>query len=131
MSRGKFRLVSALGTFLDPIADKIFVIVVLLMLVAIGRIAGPACILVIIILTREFIVSGLREYLGPLGIKMPVSRLAKWKTGVQMVATGLLIVAPYVPGGEIIGLILLTIAAILTAFTGWHYMRAALPHLQD
>ena len=96
--------ITEFGTFLDPISDKIFVATIMLMLVATDRVDGAWVVLVIFILVREFTVSGLREFLGPKGIKVPVSALAKWKTAVQMIATGLLIIGPYIYGGILLGL---------------------------
>ena len=127
----KYHMVSGLGTFLDPISDKIFVSTMFLTLIATGRLAGFGALLVILILTREFVVSGLREYLGPLGVKVPVTKLAKWKTTVQMIAAGALIVSPFVPYGYAIGIVLLLAATALTLVTGWDYLRTGLPHLRD
>ena len=121
---------SDFGRFLDPIADKIFVVTVLLMLVATDRIEGVWVIAVIIILMREFLVAGLREFLGPKGIVLPVTTLAKWKTGLQMVATGFLIVAPALGTmAHWFGLLGLSAAAVLTAVTGWEYMKTGWAHI--
>ena len=125
----KFDQVSELGKLMDPIADKIFVAALLLMLVANGRIDGFWVIAVIIILMREFVVAGLRAFLWPKKMKLPVTNLAKWKTTVQMIATGILIVAPYIPYGFEVGLGGLAIAAGLTAITGWIYVTAGLKHI--
>ncbi len=127
----RYAQTSALGTFLDPISDKIFVVTVLLMLVAVDRVTGVWVLTIIVILVREFLVAGLREFLGPKNIQMPVTPLAKWKTTVQMVATGVMIVAPYIPLGEIVGLLGLTAAATLTVMTGWTYLRTGLAHIRD
>ncbi|MAF97270.1 MAG: CDP-diacylglycerol--glycerol-3-phosphate 3-phosphatidyltransferase [Micavibrio sp.] len=121
---------SEFGAMIDPISDKIFVVTILLMLVAVERVDGAAVLCVVIILTREFIVSGIREYLGPQGVKMPVTNLAKWKTTLQMVALGVLIVAPYIWGGQIIGMLLLLGATGITAYTGWGYLKKALEFLR-
>ena len=86
--RGAQGAVSRLGVFLDPIADKIMVAAVILMLVATGHIAGANVIAALVILLREIAVSGLREFLAPLHVSVPVSRLAKWKTTLQMVSLG-------------------------------------------
>lgn len=126
----KYNQVSNFGTFLDPISDKIFVVVILLMLVATQHITGIFTLAVIVILVREFVVAGLREFLGPKNIKLPVRPLAKWKTTVQMIATGILIIGPYFSLGEVIGLLGLTAAAVLTVITGWQYLRASLPYLR-
>lgn len=121
--------VSEFGKFLDPIADKVFVATIMLMLVATQRIDGLWVICVIIILMREFLVAGLREYLAPKGIKLPVTSLAKWKTATQMLALGLLIMIPVLPGIAIIGLALLAIAAGLTVVTGWTYLKTGMRHI--
>jgi len=124
----KLNIVSPFGTFLDPIADKVFVAVLLITLVDIGRLEGLWTIPVIIIFTREFLVSGMREFLGPKNIKLPVTQLAKWKTTFQMIALGVLIY-----GGQALfaGQILLSLAAILTVQTGWGYLKAGLKHLNS
>ena len=124
----KMNIVSPFGTFLDPIADKVFVAIILIALVDIGRLDGLWTIPVIIIFTREFLVSGMREFLGPKDIKLPVTQLAKWKTTFQMVALGILIY-----GGEALtgGQITLAIAAALTVITGWGYLKVGLKHLND
>ncbi|MCF8496778.1 MAG: CDP-diacylglycerol--glycerol-3-phosphate 3-phosphatidyltransferase [Alphaproteobacteria bacterium] len=126
----KHNLISEFGTFLDPISDKIYVVTIMLMLVATDRITGLGVVLVIAILVREFLVSGLREYLGPKGIKVPVTDLAKWKTAVQMAATGILIVAPYIYGGWVIGFLGLAAATALTWITGWGYLKAGLEEMK-
>lgn len=127
----KYNQITAFGTFLDPISDKVFVITILLMLVAVDRITGIFVLAVIIILIREFLVSGLREYLGPKDIQLPVTKLAKWKTTVQMIATGLLILTPVSFTAEVLGLAGLTAAALLTAMTGWKYLQSAWEHIKD
>lgn len=127
----KMNQVSEFGTFMDPISDKIFVVTMLLMLVATGRIEGIFVIAVILILMREFLVAGLREFLGPKGIKLPVMKLAKWKTAVQMAATALLIIAPYNVTAEWLGLIGLILAAVLTLVTGWTYLKAGLSYMDQ
>ncbi len=127
----KFNQISAFGTFMDPISDKIFVVTVLLMLIAVDRLTGLWVLPVIIILTREFLVAGIREYLGPKNIKLPVTKLAKWKTTIQMVATGILIIAPYVSIGHFIGQAGLSAAAVLTVMTGWNYLKTGLQHIKD
>ena len=124
---------SALGQMLDPIADKLIVAAALLMLAANGTIAGWSLWAGVIILSREILVSGLREFLGSLSVSVPVSNLAKWKTVVQMVAIGFLLAGP--AGDKVwpyttnFGLTLLWIAAILTLYTGYDYLRATLRHL--
>lgn len=124
--------VSPLGRFLDPIADKLLVVAILIMLVASGTITGLAVVAALIILAREILVSGLREYLAELKVGMPVSKLAKWKTTVQMAALGMLLLAPALPGLpllQLLGDLLLWLAALLTAITGWDYLSRGLKHM--
>jgi CDP-diacylglycerol---glycerol-3-phosphate 3-phosphatidyltransferase len=126
---------SSLGRMLDPIADKLLVSACLLMLAADGTIRGWSLWAAIIILCREILVSGLREYLAELRVGVPVTRLAKWKTICQMVAIGFLIAG--VAGNRVlpqtteIGIALLWLSAILTLYTGWDYMRAGLRYMID
>ncbi len=124
---------SSLGRMLDPIADKLLVSAVILMLAANQTISGATLWAAVVILCREILVSGLREYLAELRVPMPVTAVAKWKTAVQLVALGFLIVGPsgesIVPGSVMIGLVLLWIAAILTLYTGWDYMKASYDHV--
>ncbi|PWR18528.1 CDP-diacylglycerol--glycerol-3-phosphate 3-phosphatidyltransferase [Zavarzinia aquatilis] len=123
---------SPLGRFLDPIADKLLVAAALLMLVAKGHIADFAVIAAVIILLREVLVSGLREFLAELRVGVPVSKLAKWKTTVQMIALGFLMVGRASPAAipsEDIGLWGLWGAAALTLVTGYDYLRAGLRHM--
>ena len=127
----KFDQVTAFGTFMDPISDKIYVSTIMLMLVATGRIWGVWVIFAILILGREFMISGLREYLGPKGIKVPVSQLAKWKTASQMLAIGVLIIAPYFMGGLYLGILLLVGACTLTLYTGWDYLKVGWEHMAE
>ncbi len=126
----KLNQASAFGTFLDPIADKVFVAALLVVFTATGRLPDIWIATVIIILAREFLVSGLREYLGPKNIRVPVSNLAKWKTALQMIATGILIIGPYdtlfMDGGRW-GM---AIAALLTVITGWTYMKEGMKYLR-
>lgn len=126
----KYNQISAFGTFLDPISDKIFVGVLLVLLVQFGRLDGLWSIPVLIIFTREFLISGLREFLGPHNVQMPVTKLAKWKTASQMAALGFLIIGPYVAFTLIVGQVLLLVAALLTVITGWGYLRAGLDHMK-
>jgi len=124
--------VSRLGIFLDPIADKIMVAAVILMLVATRDIVGIHLIAALIILLREIAVSGLREFLAQLQVSVPVSRLAKWKTTLQLVALGALILAGALPGEPWVqwtGLASLWGAAALTIITGWDYLRVGLKHM--
>ena len=143
--------VSRLGQFLDPIADKIMIAAVILVLAAQGYMRGPYVgdlhvIAGLIILIREIAVSGLREFLGPLQVSIPVSKLAKWKTTFQLVSLGALILggavhgAPCELGSEpciprpgqwihLVGLTTLWAAAALTVITGWDYLRVGLKHM--
>lgn len=138
--------VSKLGIFLDPIADKIMVAAVILVLTAQGVLRGPYVgdmhvIAGLIILVREIAVSGLREFLGSLQVSVPVTTLAKWKTTFQLVALGALILGGGLPdwnmtiGGIVanvphtVGLTTLWAAAILTLMTGWDYLRVGLKHM--
>jgi CDP-diacylglycerol--glycerol-3-phosphate 3-phosphatidyltransferase len=127
----KFNQITPFGRFLDPIADKVFVVTVLLMLVAVDRISGLMVLAVIVILVREFMVSGLREFLGPKNITVHVTPLAKWKTAVQMVATGCLIIGGTNALVDMIGEIGLCFAAAMTALTGWQYIKAGMKHIND
>jgi len=130
--------ISKLGQFLDPIADKIMVAAVLIMLISsrkanpVPEIEGLHIIAGLIILLREIIVSGLREFLAELRVSMPVSRLAKWKTTFQLVALGALILGGAVPKYEWVhdvGIVSLWAAAALTLMTGWDYLRVGLKHM--
>ena len=129
--------VSKLGQFLDPIADKIMVAAVILMLVGTrfedrAIITGIHLIPALVILLREIAVSGLREFLGGIQVSVPVSRLAKWKTTLQMVALGALILAGATPDYafvKLVGLATLWGAAVLTMVTGWDYLRVGLKHM--
>jgi CDP-diacylglycerol--glycerol-3-phosphate 3-phosphatidyltransferase len=126
---------SALGRMLDPIADKLLVASCLLMLVASGDIAGWSRWAAIVILCREILVSGMREFLAELRVGLPVSAVAKWKTTLQLVAVGFMIAGPagekILPGAVVIGLVLLWLAALLTLYTGWDYMNAGMKHVED
>lgn len=128
----RFAQVSAFGRFLDPIADKLLVALVLMMLVAFDRLHMPSLLPALVILAREILVSGLREFLADIRVSVPVSRLAKWKTGIQMVAIGVLLLVDGGPSSHLtlyIGETLLWIAAILTLLTGYDYLRAGLIHM--
>jgi cardiolipin synthase len=133
---------SSFGRMLDPIADKLLVSSCLLMLAADGTIMGLSLWAAIVILCREILVSGLREYLAELRVSVPVTRLAKWKTTVQLIAIGFLLAgragdafmaemmgsAP-APVVTYFGLLLLWISATVTLYTGYDYFRAGLRHL--
>jgi CDP-diacylglycerol---glycerol-3-phosphate 3-phosphatidyltransferase len=118
---------SALGRMMDPIADKLLVSTAIILLIATGGIAGWPIAAALAILLREIAVSGFREHLGPLGVIVPVSNLAKWKTASQLTAMGILI-AP-VEAVQPLGEAALWIAAALTLFTGWNYFVATLKSL--
>ena len=124
---------SSMGRMLDPIADKLLVAAALLMLCANGTLAGANIWAAVVILCREILVSGLREYLAELRVAVPVTRVAKWKTTAQLVALGFLIAGPAaeraIPGSHMLGVALLWIAAMLTLYTGWDYMRASYEHV--
>jgi cardiolipin synthase len=132
---------SSLGRMLDPIADKLLVSAVLMILVADGTIKSWSIWAAIVILCREILVSGLREYLAELRVGVPVTRLAKWKTALQLVAVGFLLAGTagdLLVAGAInlrfpivtwIGLTLLWLSALLTLYTGYDYFRAGLHHL--
>lgn len=144
--------VSKLGIFLDPIADKIMVAAVILILTAQGYLRGPYVgdmhvIAGAIILIREIAVSGLREFLGGIQISVPVSKLAKWKTTFQLVSLAALILGGAIHGQpcqtlaadcgtvadnwmHVIGLTTLWAAAVLTCVTGWDYLRVGLKHME-
>jgi len=131
-------LTSRLGQFLDPIADKIMVAAVLIMLISsrkanpVPEIASLNIIAALVILLREIIVSGLREYLAGLQVSVPVSALAKWKTTAQLVALGALILGgalPQMPWVHDLGIACLWIAAALTLISGYDYLRTGLRHM--
>lgn len=127
---------SDFGRMLDPIADKLLIGATLMALVGFGHLPGWGIYPAIVIMLREILVSGLREYLAEIRVGLPVTRLAKWKTGVQMVALGLLVLSA--PGAALLGLgwlpmawlggTLLWVAAVLTLVTGWDYLNAGLRH---
>jgi len=125
---------SAWGRVLDPIADKLLVATVLFMLAALERITPATIFPALVILAREVLVSGLREHLAMLNVPVPVSRLAKWKTALQMVAIGVLLIGDAGPAAlhlQIVGELLLWLAAALTLITGYDYWRAGMSHISD
>jgi cardiolipin synthase len=126
---------STMGRMLDPIADKLLVAAALLMLVADHTISSWSISAAIVILCREILVSGLREFLAELKVSVPVSRVAKWKTTVQLIAVGFLIAGRagdmILPGTTKIGLGLLWIAALLTLYTGWDYLKTGWTHFSE
>ncbi len=123
---------STLGAMLDPIADKLLVGAALMMLVHDNTINGVSIWAAIIILCREILVSGLREFLAELNVKVRVSTLAKWKTTVQLIALAVLLAGPaaakFAPEAELIGIALLWLAALLTLWTGYDYLKAGIRH---
>ncbi|MCI0753003.1 CDP-diacylglycerol--glycerol-3-phosphate 3-phosphatidyltransferase [Teichococcus vastitatis] len=132
------QLVSAFGRMLDPIADKLLVAAALMLLAGLARLSLWGLLPAIVIMLREILVSGLREYLAGLSVGLPVTRLAKWKTGVQMTALGVLLAGD--SGAAVLGLsflpisalgeLLLWLAATLTLLTGWDYLTAGLRHAE-
>ena len=127
---------SAFGRFLDPIADKLLIAGVLLALVGIDRFSGLTMLPAAVILCREILVSGLREFLAEVRVGIPVSSLAKWKTTIQMLALGFLLVGPSGPDfgpltTTVVGVYGLWIAAALTLITGLDYLVAGLRHIRD
>ncbi len=117
-----------LGQFLDPIADKLLITSNLLLLAGFGHINSYNLIPAILILCREITISGLREFCIGMEIRISVSPMAKWKTAIQMLAIGFLILGDFYLGSvqsKIIGNILLWIAAVMTLLTGFYYVRSA------
>ncbi|MDD2326232.1 MAG: CDP-diacylglycerol--glycerol-3-phosphate 3-phosphatidyltransferase [Alphaproteobacteria bacterium] len=127
--------VSRIGQFLDPIADKLLVSAVILLLVYNRKIDSINVLPALIILLREVAVSGLREFLAGLSVNVPVSKLAKWKTTIQIVALAFLIVGnehtPFWLPATLIGDVLLWIAGGLTIMTGYDYWKASLKHFDS
>jgi cardiolipin synthase len=129
---------SDLGRMLDPIADKLLVGAVLIMLAGDGRLGPWGLYPAIVIMCREILVSGLREFLAEIRVGLPVTRLAKWKTTAQMAALGFLIAgngtARLLDIGWLpvwmIGIVLLWVSALLTVITGWDYLLAGLRHTE-
>lgn len=125
-----WRQQSVLGRMLDPIADKLLVGATLLMLTFDGTIGKIHVMAAVIILCREILVSGLREFLAELNVRVHVTQLAKWKTTVQMTALGVLLAGPagdkLLPGVTWTGLAMLWVAALLTLWTGYDYLKAAI-----
>ena len=128
---------SKLGELLDPIADKIIVSAALILLVMNGTIQNYEVIAAIIILTREILISGLREFLSDVQVKIPVSSLAKGKTFIQMLSIAILLTGE--TGNKIInfesynaqtiGIVLLWLSAFLTLYTGYDYFRKGIEHV--
>ncbi len=140
-----FDQVTTVGRMLDPIADKLLVAACLLLLAAAGTIDGWSIWAAVIILSREILVSGLREFLADLRVSVPVSRVAKWKTTAQLVSLGFLLAGH---AGDVFlarllawanvgtapctqtGIALLWLAAMLTLYTGWDYFREGARYLR-
>lgn len=131
----RMNIQSAFGRFLDPIADKLLIAVLLLMFAGLERLDGWWIIPAAAILFREILIAGLREFLGPQNITIHVSKLAKWKTTAQMIAMGFLVVGHFgdvlVPETMLVGQILLSVAAALTIMTGWSYMSQGIKAILD
>jgi len=124
--------ISNFGKFLDPVADKLLVAAVILMLVAFDRVTELSVLAGLVILCREMLVSGLREFLADIKVGVPVSKLAKWKTMIQMFTLGFLIVGDAAPAAipaTLIGEFGLWIAAALTLVTGYDYLKTGLKYL--
>ena len=130
----RLKVESPLGEMLDPIADKLLVAAVLLALASVTPSGWVFLVPALIILIREFMISGLREYLAKQNVSAPVTRLAKWKTTAQILALGFLMGAPGFPGfpfAHEIGITLLWIAAVLTVQTGSGYLISAIKHVTN
>jgi len=127
----KMNIVSGLGRMLDPIADKLLVGALLIVLAYTRHLSAWDLIPAVAIMIREIFVSGLREFLGPKNVVVHVTKLAKWKTTAQLVALAIVMLEPLVPGLGLISDIVLWIAGILTVVTGAQYFLGALPHLDD
>ena len=126
--------ISVFGKFIDHTADKILVGSVLLLLVAFGRLTGIWIIPALIIFTREILIAGLRDFLGQYKVDVPISWMGKWKTAVQMIASGFLMAGSYgdalVPYAYAIGKFTFLIATVMTVVSGWAYLKAGLETLR-
>jgi cardiolipin synthase len=130
----QWKQVSAFGRFLDPVADKLIVSIILLMLCGVGIISGVHLLSAAIILAREIIVSGLREFMSQMKLIVPVTKYAKWKTGMQMAAISCLLCSAMFPKILMIrdaGIVLLWLAAIMTAFTGARYLKFGIARISN
>ncbi len=123
----KYKVVSKFGMLFDPIADKLLVAAALVIILVNGLVLPISYIPVVVILCREILVSGLREFLSIFQVSMPVTRLAKWKTGFQMTALSMILIG-YMWGP--IGEFLLWIAGVLTAITGYEYFKQAIDYIK-
>ena len=122
---------SPLGRMLDPIADKLLVGILLVIFAFTRDFSWLDLIPAVAILMREIFVSGLREFLGPRNVVVHVTKLAKWKTTIQLVALGIVMIEPLVPGLGLVSDVVLWVAGILTAWTGVQYFQQTLPHLTE
>jgi len=122
---------TAFGTFLDPIADKLLVGAAILMMAAFGNISGLVILPAVVILLREILISGLREFLAQGQIAVPVTKLAKLKTVVQFLALALLLLGDAVGWASDAGSAALWAAALITLYTGYSYLAAGLRHIWD
>jgi cardiolipin synthase len=122
------------GKFIDHTSDKILIGGVLILLVAFGRLTGVWIVLALIIFTREIMVAGLRDFLGQYKIDVPISWMGKWKTAVQMFASGFVMAGDYgpslVPHSYAIGLFAFVIATVMTVVSGWDYLKAGIETLR-
>lgn len=125
----RMQIVSGLGRMLDPIADKLLVGALLIVLAWTRQLSALDLIPAVAIMLREIFIPGLREFLGPKNVIVHVTPLAKWKTTVQLVALAVIIIEPVIPGLGLVSDILLWLAGILTVWTGAQYFIGALPHL--
>jgi len=125
----KMNIVSSLGRMLDPIADKLIVGALLITFAYEGSFSAALTFAAVLIIMREIAVSGLREHLGPLNIVIPVSGIAKYKTTLQLIALGLVMAEPIVPGLNLAATASLWLATGLTLYTGYEYFAGAWPHL--
>ena len=123
---------SRFGAAMDPIADKAMVVIAIIVITGYSGMNPWLILPATVILFREVLVSGLREFLAGLQVSVPVSRLAKWKTTFQLIALGALILAgavPQFPFVQMVGIATLWAAAILTLITGWDYLRVGISHM--
>jgi cardiolipin synthase len=130
----QWKQVSAFGRFLDPVADKLLVSTILLMLSGVGIISGIHLVAATIILAREIIVSGLREFMSQMQLIIPVTKYAKWKTGMQMASISCLLSSAMFPDIVVLknaGIVLLWFAVIMTIFTGARYLRFGIIRISD
>ena len=131
----KFDALSDFGRMFDPIADKLMVLICLVMLISADIITLAHLPAALIIISREILVSGLREFLNGRDVMLPVSTLAKYKTSLQMIALGCLLAGPtgdaLLPGVLTLGFVMLWLSALLTVMTGYDYLRASLRQLRS